>query len=37
LKNVADTLGYWDSSLGLCRALVSTDEIKLGEQGVKPG
>ncbi len=26
LKNVADTLGYWDSALGLCRALYPTDE-----------
>jgi len=26
LKNVADTLGYWDSALGLCSALFPTDE-----------
>jgi hypothetical protein len=26
LKNVADTLGYWDSALGLCRSLYPTDE-----------
>ena len=27
LKNVADTLAYWDSALGLCRSLFPTDEI----------
>lgn len=26
LKNVADTLGHWDASLGLCRSLFPTDE-----------
>ena len=26
LKNVADTLGFWDSALGLCRNQFSTDE-----------
>ena len=26
LKNVADTLGYWDSALGLCRSQFPTDE-----------
>jgi hypothetical protein len=26
LQNVAATLGYWDSALGLCRSLVATDE-----------
>lgn len=30
LKNVADTLGHWDSSLGLCRALFPTDEAFFG-------
>lgn len=30
LKNVADTLGYWDSSLGLCRTLFSTDDEFFG-------
>jgi hypothetical protein len=30
LKNVADTLGYWDSALGLCRALFPTDEAFFG-------
>ena len=25
LKDVADTLGYWDSALGLCRSLYPTD------------
>jgi len=29
LKNVADTLGYWDSALGLCRSLFPTDEAFL--------
>ena len=29
LKNVANTLGFWDSSLGLCRALFPSDEAFL--------
>ena len=27
LKDAADTLGYWDSALGLCRSLFTTDEV----------